>query len=159
MPVLSAGILAFRFLNNELQVFLVHPGGPLWAKKDAGAWSIPKGEYDKNEDGLSAAKREFTEETGQPIDGNFIKLKSQKLKSGKIIHAFAVKADVDETSIKSNFFPLEWPLKSGKTIQVPEVDKGGWFNIQTAKEKINAGQIKFIDELAAMINDEIMIDE
>ncbi len=151
MPVLSAGILAFKFLNNELQVFLVHPGGPFWAKKDAGAWSIPKGEYDSNEDVLAAAKREFVEETGQTIDGNFIKLKPQKLKSGKIIHAFAVEADVDETNIKSNYFPLEWPPRSGKIIQIPEVDKGGWFGIQAAKEKINPGQINFIDELSEII--------
>lgn len=143
----SAGILVYKKIDNQLQVFLVHPGGPFWAKKDGGAWSIPKGEYLDDEEPLTAAKREFHEETGQHIDGKFIQLKPVKLKSGKTVHCWAVEGDVDADNIVSNIFPIEWPYKSGKFIDIPEVDKGGWFDLATAKEKINLAQVAFIEEL------------
>ncbi len=147
----SAGILAYRYISNELQVFLVHPGGPFWAKKDGGAWSIPKGEYPDDEEPLTAAKREFHEETGQSIDGNFIRLNPVKLKSGKIIHCWAVEGDVDADNIASNIFTIEWPYKSGKFIEIPEVDKAAWFDVETAKEKINIAQAAFVEELVKSI--------
>lgn len=143
----SAGILLYRLKNNVLQVFLVHPGGPFWKNKDEGAWSVPKGEFDDNEDALTAAKREFLEETGQPIDGQFIKLNPIKQKSGKTVQAWAVEGDMDETNIISNTFMLEWPPKSGKMIEIPEIDKAGWFDTETAKQKINPAQAAFIEEL------------
>jgi predicted NUDIX family NTP pyrophosphohydrolase len=143
----SAGILLYRFNNKVLEVFIVHPGGPFWKKKDTGAWSIPKGECTEDEDPLRAAQREFKEETGIEVSGNFTALTPVKLKSGKLIHAWALEKDVDHTRIISNHFPLEWPPKSGKTIEVPEVDKAAWFTIAEAKEKINPGQLPLIDEL------------
>ena len=143
----SAGILVYKYINARLQVFLVHPGGPFWAKKDGGAWSVPKGEYLDDEEPLAAAKREFHEETGQAIDGEFVQLNPVKLKSGKIIHCWAVEGDVDADNIVSNIFPIEWPYKSGKFIDIPEVDKAGWFYVETAKEKINIAQVAFVEEL------------
>jgi predicted NUDIX family NTP pyrophosphohydrolase len=150
MPKQSAGILVYKRINNQLQVFLVHPGGPFWAKKDGGAWSIPKGEYLDDEEPLAAAKREFTEETGQTIDGDFIPLKPIKLKSGKIVHCWAIEGDVDADNVVSNIFPIQWPYKSGKFIDIPEVDKAGWFDVETAKKKINIAQVAFIEELAGL---------
>jgi predicted NUDIX family NTP pyrophosphohydrolase len=150
MPKQSAGILVYKYINTELQVFLVHPGGPFWARKDGGAWSIPKGEYLEDEEPLTAAKREFTEETSQTIDGEFLQLNPVKLKSGKIVHCWAIEGDVDADNIVSNIFAIEWPYKSGKFIDIPEVDKGGWFDIETAKEKINIAQVAFVEELAAL---------
>jgi len=148
----SAGILLYRRKNNGVEFFLVHPGGPFWAKKDAGAWSIPKGEF-IDEDPLEAAKREFLEETGKmPAFKHFIKLSPVKLKSGKTVHAWGAEGDVDETTIRSNTFQLEWPPKSGKIIQVPEVDKAGWFTPDKATEKINSSQAAFITELANLVN-------
>ena len=147
----SAGILAYRIRNKVLQVFLVHPGGPFWKNKDEGAWSVPKGEFADDEDALVAAKREFLEETGQAIDGDFIALKPVRLKSGKTVHAWAVEAEVDETNIVSNTFSFEWPPKSGKMIAVPEVDKAGWFDVQIAKQKVNQAQTVLMDELIRMI--------
>lgn len=146
----SAGILVYKRIEDQLQVFLVHPGGPFWAKKDGGAWSIPKGEYLDGEDPLSAAKREFTEETGQTINGDFIALKPIKLKSGKEVHCWAVAGDADANSIVSNTLSIEWPYKSGRLIDVPEVDKADWFDLPTAKEKINIAQVAFIEELEAL---------
>ena len=137
----------YKYINARLQVFLVHPGGPFWAKKDGGAWSVPKGEYLEDEEPLAAAKREFNEETGQAIDGEFIQLNPVKLKSGKTIHCWAVEGDVDADNIVSNIFPIEWPYKSGKFIDIPEVDKAGWFDVETAKEKINIAQVAFVEEL------------
>lgn len=147
----SAGILAYRIRNKEVQVFLVHPGGPFWKNKDEGAWSVPKGEFADDEDALVAAKREFLEEIGQAIDGDFIALKPVRLKSGKTVRAWAVEGNVDETNIVSNTFPFEWPPKSGKMIAVPEVDKAGWFDVQIAKQKVNPAQTVLIDELMRMI--------
>ena len=148
----SAGILVYRVKETQLQFFIVHPGGPFWKNKDGGAWSIPKGEFLDDEDALLAAKREFTEETGQTIDGNFIKLKPVKLKSGKTVHGWAVEGDVDESNIVSNTFMFEWPPKSGKMIEIPEVDKGGWFDVDMAKIKINPAQIPYLDELIKLVS-------
>jgi predicted NUDIX family NTP pyrophosphohydrolase len=147
----SAGILLYRIRNSLLEVFLVHPGGPFWTKKDLGAWSIPKGEFD-NENPLQAAKREFSEETGNEVQVSLIALTPVKQKSGKIIHVFAGNQDINEKTVRSNSFSLEWPPKSGKKIEFPEVDKGSWFDIQTAKEKLNKSQISLIDELIVKIS-------
>jgi predicted NUDIX family NTP pyrophosphohydrolase len=147
----SAGILVYRIKDKALQVFLVHPGGPFWKNKDAGAWSVPKGEFLDTEDALAAAKREFMEETGQTIDGDFVRLSPVKLKSGKTVHAWAVEGDINEADINSNTFPLEWPPKSGKIIAVPEVDKAAWFDVATASERVNPAQIALINELAETI--------
>ena len=147
----SAGILMYRVASGVLELFLVHPGGPFWAKKDGGVWSIPKGEYLDDEEPLHAAKREFHEETGQSIEGNFIKLNPVKLKSGKVVHCWAVEGNVDADNIVSNIFPIEWPYKSGKFIDIPEVDKAGWFDVETAKEKINIAQAAFIVELVRLL--------
>jgi predicted NUDIX family NTP pyrophosphohydrolase len=150
MPKHSAGVLLYRKLDNMMQVFLVHPGGPFWKNKDDGAWSVPKGEYEDDEDSLDAAKREFYEETGQYIDGRFIKLNPIKQKSGKIVQAWAVEGDIDHQNIKSNFFEMEWPPKSGKTQQFPEVDRGEWFSIEMALIKINPGQVGLLEELSPL---------
>lgn len=152
MPAYSAGILLYRLQNNELQVFLVHPGGPFWKNKDEGAWSVPKGEYAAGDNPLDAAKREFYEETGQNIDGQFSPLQPVKLKSGKTVNAWAVEGDIDPTEIKSNFFEIEWPPRSGKKQEFPEVDRGEWFNLDEARIKINPAQIKLIEELAAKLS-------
>ena len=143
----SAGILLYRKVNDEIQVFLVHPGGPFFKNKDSGAWSIPKGEFSGDEEPLAAAKREFKEETGQAINGNFIELKPVKLKSGKTVHAWAVEGDINHETITSNLFEMEWPPKSGKKQSFPEIDRAGWFNIDDAKLKLNAAQTAFVDEL------------
>lgn len=147
----SAGILLYRFKNLTLQIFLVHPGGPFWSKKDTGAWSIPKGEFNGEEEPKEAAKREFKEETGKEVTVDLITLTPRKQKSGKIIHAFAGNQDLDELKIKSNTFTIEWPPRSGKMTEFPEIDKGAWFDVPTAKEKINGSQIVFIDELLRKI--------
>lgn len=131
-----------------MEVFLVHPGGPFWAKKDQGAWSIPKGEYLQNEDVQKAAKREFKEEVGQPPPaGEWQKLGEVKY-SDKIVTAWAVEGDVDVTKVKSNTFSMEWPPRSGQQAEFPEVDKGEWFDLVTATEKLVKGQVPLIEELA-----------
>ncbi len=147
MSVKSAGILMYRYKNGELEILLVHPGGPFWARKDKGAWSIPKGICEKNENLLTAAKREFHEETGFNIDGEFIDLGEIKQSSGKIVHIWAVEGDIDPNDIHSNTFQLEWPKGSGRIRQYPEVDKAAWFPIKLAKEKIAKGQIGFLERL------------
>jgi predicted NUDIX family NTP pyrophosphohydrolase len=146
----SAGILLFRFRENELQVFLVHPGGPYWAKKDDGAWSLPKGEFGDDEDGLTAAKREFTEETGFDIDGRFIPLNPVKQKGGKTVYAWAVEGDIDATALESNTFTMEWPPRSGRRQAFPEIDRADWFNCATAEVKILQGQRDLIHQLQEM---------
>jgi predicted NUDIX family NTP pyrophosphohydrolase len=143
----SAGILLYRIKDNELQLFLVHPGGPFWQKKDLGAWTIPKGEFNDTEEALTAAKREFEEETGAVPSGDFIELSPVKQKAGKLIYAWAVEGDIDASLISSNSFRIEWPPKSGKWKEFPEVDKAEWFDEDKAKEKINPAQTSFIDEL------------
>lgn len=143
----SAGILLFRKKNGGLEVFLVHPGGPFFINKDLAAWSIPKGEINDEEDPLAAAKREFFEETGVAIDGEFIALNSIRQKSGKVVLAWAVEGEIDASGIRSNSFSIEWPPKSGRFKEFPEVDKGGWFSIDEAKQKIILAQAGLLDEL------------
>ncbi|MDP9048805.1 MAG: NUDIX domain-containing protein [Bacteroidota bacterium] len=143
----SAGILLYRRNDNHLQVFLVHPGGPFFKNKDMGAWSIPKGEFLPDEEPFIAAKREFMEETGQPIAGDFIPLEPVYLKSGKKIYAWAVEGDIDHGVIASNLFEMEWPPKSGKKQSFPEVDRAAWFIVDHAKEKINTAQVGLIENL------------
>ena len=137
MPKQSAGILLYRIKNKKPEVFLCHPGGPFYKNKDIGVWTIPKGEFNSDEEPLAAAKREFQEETGQKLNGKFVPLTPVKYKDGKkIVYAWAVEGDIDEGSIKSNSFPLEWPPKSGRYIDVPEVDRGEWFSYEVAQQKI-----------------------
>ena len=143
----SAGILLYRFENSNFEVFLVHPGGPFFIKKDLGAWSIPKGEFNEGEDPLETAKREFHEETGSQIEGDFMELSPVTQKGGKTVFAWALKGNINPNEIKSNTFELEWPPKSNKKKSFPEIDKGEWFNVQTAKQKINQNQASLIDEL------------
>lgn len=146
----SAGLLVYRELGNGVEIFLVHPGGPFYVKKDDGVWSIPKGEFDA-EDSLTAARREFEEETGQRIAGDFFELKPVKQKGGKVVYAWAVEADIDADAIQSNTFTMEWPPKSGKMAEFPEVDRAAWFDPQTAKQKINPAQAALITELLSRI--------
>jgi len=147
MPRLSAGLLLYRRTGVAIEVFLVHPGGPFWAKKDLGAWSIPKGEYQPDEDPLAAAKRELEEETGLTVAGPFTPLDPVRQAGGKIVAAWAAEADCDATAIRSNTFKMQWPPNSGKWQEFPEVDRAEWFTLQAAREKILAGQSLFLDEL------------
>ena len=147
---LSAGILLFRRRGNDLEFFLVHPGGPFWAKKDDGAWSIPKGEYEAAEDPLEAAKREFLEETGSAIDGDFLPLTPLKQPSGKVISAWSVQGDIDPGALRSNLFEMEWPPRSAKTAPFPEVDRWSWFSPDVARRKLSPGQVPFVDECLAL---------
>jgi predicted NUDIX family NTP pyrophosphohydrolase len=149
----SAGLLMYRRRQGGLEVFLVHPGGPFWAKKDEGSWSIPKGEYSPGEEPLEVAKREFHEETGYQATGEFIPLTSRKQPSGKVISAWALEGDCDAASIKSNTFSMEWPPHSGKQQEFPEVDRAGWFTIPTAKGKILKGQVPFLEELSEILKE------
>ncbi len=148
----SAGTLLYRVKNKFLEVFLVHPGGPFWAKKDLGVWSIPKGEFTEDENPLDAAKREFQEEIGIYCTGEFIPLTAAKQKGGKIVYAWALEGDIDPNQIKSNTFEIEWPPKSGKKQEFPEIDKGEWFNISEAKQKINKNQVALIEELMSKLD-------
>jgi len=132
-------------------IFLVHPGGPFWVRKDAGAWSIPKGEFE-DEEPLVAAKREFLEETGLRVDGEFIPLAPVTQKNGKVVHAWAVEADIDPEEVSSNTFEIEWPPKSGLKKEFPEVDRAGWFSLEEGAEKINPAQAGFIRELQEKIS-------
>ena len=145
MPDKSAGLLLFRRGNAEVEVLLVHPGGPFWARKDDGAWSIPKGLYEDDEDPLAAAKREFAEEVGMPIDGEFIALGEFKLPSGKRLCVWAIEGDLEATSVTSNLFEMEWPPKSGKRAQFPEVDRAGWFTTDQARVKLTKGQVQVLE--------------
>src|SRR5213075_2319178 len=136
MPKRSAGILLYRHTRAGLEVFLVHPGGPFWAKKDAGAWGIPKGEIGELEDPLVDARRELLEETGLTVEGHFIPLTPIRQKGGKTIHAWAIEGDCDPAAIRSNVFTLEWPPRSGKTREFPEIDRVGWFGLAEARSRI-----------------------
>ena len=140
MPTTSAGLLLYRDRNGVLEVFLVHPGGPFWAHKDEGVWSIPKGEFEPGEDPLDAARREFTEETSLTAAGEFVPLKPLKQKSGKIVHAWAVKGEADPARVSSNSFVF-------KGREYPEVDRAGWFGLAEARKKILPGQLGFLAEL------------
>ena len=148
----SAGILVYKKKEGSLELFLVHPGGPFWKGKERGAWSIPKGEFTDNEDALAAAQREFEEETGQQIFGDFMELNTIQQKGGKLVYAWAVEGDIDAASIVSNTFKQEWPYKSGKWQTYPEVDKAGWFSVEEAREKINPAQAALIDDLIDKLN-------
>ncbi len=147
MAKISAGILLFRRAPAGVEVMLVHPGGPFWAKKDAGSWSIPKGLADEGEDLLAAAKREFLEETGMAADGDFLDLGAHKQPGGKTIAAWACEGDFDTTALRSNTFSLEWPPRSGKIAEFPEVDKAAWLSIDEALAKISKGQIPILAAL------------
>jgi predicted NUDIX family NTP pyrophosphohydrolase len=147
----SAGLLLFREGATGLEVLLVHPGGPFWAKKDDGAWSIPKGEFADDEDALNAAMREFEEEMGAAAAGEFIALDALKQPGGKVVYAWAVRGDFDVSQLKSNTFSMEWPPRSGKQQVFPEVDRAEWFGFETARAKILKGQAGFLDRLTASI--------
>ena len=148
MAKISAGILLFRRRPAGVEVMLVHPGGPFWARKDAGAWSIPKGLADEGEDRLAAAKREFFEETGMAIEGECLDLGAHKQPGGKTVVAFAHEGDFDPHSLKSNAFSIEWPPHSGRMTEFPEVDKAAWYSIDEAMEKATRGQRPIIAALA-----------
>ncbi|KAA0993000.1 NUDIX domain-containing protein [Dyadobacter aurulentus] len=146
----SAGILMYR-KAQEVEVLLVHPGGPFFAKKDLGSWSIPKGEYAPGEDPLTVAKREFLEETGSEITGDFIALTAIRQKGGKEVKAWAVEGNIDAHRIFSNTFEIEWPPRSGRQQTFPEVDKAGWFSLEAARQKMNEKQAAFLDELELLL--------
>jgi len=152
MAKTSAGILLFRIRGKELEVLLVHPGGPFWKSKDEGSWTIPKGEPQPSEELLAAAIREFGEETGFSPDGDFIPLTPVKQKSGKFVYSWAIEGNLEIESIKSNFFEIEWPPHSGKKKEFPEIDKAGWFTISEGTKKINAAQAALLTELKERIS-------
>ena len=147
----SAGLLLFRKVATHIEVLLVHPGGPYWATKDEDAWSIPKGEFDQNEDPLDAARREFTEETGFTPSGEVIPLETVRQPNGKFIHAWAIEGNFDPAKLQSNTFSLEWPPKSGRLEQFPEVDRAAWFLMRAAKQMILKGQEPFLKHLNEML--------
>ena len=147
MAKVSAGILLYRRRGDALEVFLVHPGGPFWAKKDEGAWSIPKGEIEADEDPLTRAKREFAEETGFAVEGDFQALPPVKQSGGKLVHAWALEGDADAAQIKSNRFSMEWPPRSRRVQEFPEIDRAAWFDPETARRKLNPAQRALIDTL------------
>jgi predicted NUDIX family NTP pyrophosphohydrolase len=152
MPKSSAGLLLYRRVRGGLQVLLVHPGGPFWAKKDLGSWSIPKGEFAAGEDPLEAAQREFREETGFAVKGgDYLPLAPLKQPGGKIIHAWAVAEDCDPSRLQSNTFSIEWPPRSGLVREFPEVDRAAWFPLAEARRRIAPGQVGFLDQLAAAV--------
>jgi len=147
MPKKSAGLLLYRKRHDSLDVFLVHPGGPFWANKDDGAWSIPKGEFDAGEDPLDAAKREFREETSLVLEGECRPLKPIRQRGGKIVYAWAMYSELEPTAINSNTFSMEWPLGSGTMRTFPEVDRAAWFKIELARLKILKSQLNLLDQL------------
>ena len=151
MAKTSAGLLMYRMKGRELELFLVHPGGPFWAKKDLGSWSIPKGEYADEEDPLEVARREFLEETGFEAQGEFRELTRIRQPGGKWVRAWAFEGDCDAGAVTSNTFVMQWPPKSGKTAEFPEVDRAGWFSVDLSRRKILKGQLALIDELCAML--------
>lgn len=147
----SAGILLYKRVDKQLFVLLVHPGGPFWKNKDAGHWSIPKGEFGGEENAFDAAIREFEEETGTRLDGYFIELSPVKLKSGKVVYAWALEKDLDAAAVVSNTFEIEWPPKSGTLKSFPEIDKAQWFTVEEALEKINVAMGDFILQLVGKV--------
>lgn len=151
MARLSAGLLMYRTTNGAIEVLLVHPGGPFWARKDDGAWSIPKGEYPPDEDPLAAAIREFHEETGCQANGPFVPLAQVTQASGKVVSAWAMKGDWDPALLQSNTFSMEWPRGSGRQQEFPEVDRAAWFGLADARRRINPGQRGLLDELSAKL--------
>lgn len=151
MPRTSAGLLMYRMKDEALQVLLAHPGGPYFQRKDEGHWSIPKGEIEPGEDLLATAQREFGEETGLKPSGPFIPLKPVTQKGGKIVHAWAFEGDCDSTAIRSNTFTMEWPPKSGRKLEFPEIDRAEFFDLAMAKRKIKPAQQSLLEELAAIL--------
>ena len=151
MPQLSAGILLFRRTAAGPEVLLIHPGGPFWAKKDTGAWSIPKGLIDPGEDAPAAARREFREETGGIVPADVMPLSDFRQPGGKVVTAFAAEGDFDLADFRSNMFAMEWPPKSGRAAEFPEADRAGWFDLTLAAEKIISGQRPILDALAALL--------
>jgi predicted NUDIX family NTP pyrophosphohydrolase len=152
MATRSAGILLHRDGIGGIEVLLVHPGGPFWARKDLGAWSIPKGEVDEGEDPRACALREFAEETGTRLPETALDdLGSVKLKSGKLVLAFAVAGDLDAATVRSNTFELEWPPRSGRTQSFPEIDRAGWFSLDDARGRLNPAQAEFVDRLESLL--------
>jgi predicted NUDIX family NTP pyrophosphohydrolase len=151
MAKTSAGILMYRQRSTAVEVLIVHPGGPFWKSKDAGAWSIPKGEFLPGEDPLKTAKREFKEELGKTVTGKFLELRPVFQAGGKIVYAWAVEGDLDTTNIKSNEFEMEWPPKSGRMAKFPEVDRAEWVDLPTAREKLNPAQTGFLDQLEEVL--------
>lgn len=147
----SAGLLMYRTSGGVLEVLLVHPGGPFWKNKDDGAWSIPKGEVEPGEDLLATAKREFHEELGLEAAGPFLELAPVKQKGGKIVHAWAFEGDCDPAAISSNTFSIQWPPKSGRQTEFPEVDRAQFFDLQTARSKVNQGQVPLLEEVEARV--------
>ena len=147
----SAGVLVYR-RRTRLEVLLVHPGGPFWAKKDDGAWSIPKGEFAAGEDPLTAARRELAEETGFAVDGELRPLGNVKQAGGKVVHAWALEGDLDADAIRSNMFSMEWPPRSGRMQQFPEVDRAAWFGIDEARVKLLKGQLPLLDALCRLVD-------
>ncbi len=145
----SAGVLAYRRRDGELEVLLAHPGGPFWSRKDEGAWTIPKGEYVDGEESFAAAKREFAEETGAVIEGDFLPLGEVRQASGKVVSAWAHETDLDAGAIRSNTFELEYPPRSGKMRTFPEIDRAAWFRMPEARGKIHPAQAAFLDRLLA----------
>ena len=155
MPATSAGLCLWRRVDGDVEIFIVHPGGPYWAKKDDGAWSLPKGEYDPTtEQGPDAARREFHEETGMQAPNNdLVSLGETKLKSAKTVQAWAIEGDLDADAIVSNTFEIEWPPRSGRSQSFPEVDRAMWCTPATAQQKLNPAQAVFVERLAALVND------
>lgn len=151
MPKQSAGLLLYRRNGDGIEVFLVHPGGPFWSKKDLGAWSIPKGEYKDDEEPLTAAKREFLEETGFTVEGVFVPLGSIRQTGGKVVSVWALEGDCDPEKLVSNFCQMEWPPRSGRMIEIPEVDRGGWFSLAEAHTRILPSQSPMLARLAESV--------
>jgi predicted NUDIX family NTP pyrophosphohydrolase len=153
MPKLSAGILLYRARQGAVEVLLVHPGGPFWAKKDLGAWTIPKGEYEQGEDPLAAALREFQEETGhEPPAHGLVELGTIRQRGGKVLTAWAAAGDLDPATAVSNTFTMEWPPRSGVQREFPEIDRAGWFGLDTARAKLLAAQAELVDRLLAALD-------
>ncbi len=151
MAAQSAGILLYRRTGDALEVLLVHPGGPFWSRRDLGAWSIPKGEFAADEDPQAAARREFAEELGSELTGELMSLGEIKQKAGKRVLCFAVEGDLVATAIRSNSFEMEWPPRSGRMQSFPEIDRAGWFDLDTARDKIIVGQVPFLDRLERVV--------
>ncbi len=148
----SAGVLVFRRAAGELEVLLAHPGGPIFRRRDAGAWTIPKGEIEPGEEPLAAAQRELSEETGFAFDGPFLPLGTVKQKNGKVVHAWACEGSVDPKGLKSNLFSMQWPPRSGKFAEFPELDRAEYFDVTTAREKLNEAQGELVVRLVALLN-------
>ncbi len=153
MAAESAGVLLYRRRDDVLEVLLVHPGGPFWARKDDGAWSIPKGELEPGEPPADAARRELEEETGLRIDGELRALAPVRQAGGKVVHAFAAPGDCDPDAVRSNTFSMEWPPRSGRQKTFPEIDRAAWFGLEEAASKLNKGQVPLLDQLRALVED------